>query len=160
VPRLLTDAAYADRVTGELEAVVRNLSEVSEKLNRGEGTVPRLINEPDVHDAVQDILIGVNESRLLRWLIRNRQRAGIETRYREAVRAQQEADEEPAASTPTTGEADDDITPGAGREPESEPSPPPVPDDGDLGDDVTRGYSQAPPPGLGEATRPAGEEEP
>jgi hypothetical protein len=32
---------------------------------------------------VQDVIIGVEESRLLRWLIRNRQKKGIETRYEE-----------------------------------------------------------------------------
>ena len=31
--------------------------------------------------------IGVNESRILRWLIRNRQKKGIERRYKDEVKA-------------------------------------------------------------------------
>ncbi len=53
------------------------LNEISVKLDRGDGTAAKLINDPQVYDAVNDIVIGVNESRLLRWLIRNRQKAGI-----------------------------------------------------------------------------------
>jgi hypothetical protein len=68
-----------------------------------------LINDPEVYQAVKDILIGVNESRMLRWLIRNRQKAGIERRYRDAQG-------DPAAPPP------------------AEPPPPPADDDGRQGD--------------------------
>jgi hypothetical protein len=33
-----------------------------------------------VSESINDILIGINESKLLRWLIRNRQEKGIEKR--------------------------------------------------------------------------------
>jgi ABC-type transport system substrate-binding protein len=45
------------------------------------------------YDAIQDVIVGINESKLLRWLIRNRQKAGIEKRYEEERRRQ--ADEPP-----------------------------------------------------------------
>ena len=50
-------------------------------MNRGEGTAGKLINDPSVYESVNDILIGINESKLLRWLIRNRQQSGIQKRY-------------------------------------------------------------------------------
>ncbi|HET9768989.1 MAG TPA: hypothetical protein VFS60_19240, partial [Thermoanaerobaculia bacterium] len=34
-----------------------------------------------IYDAVNDIVVGVNESRMLRWLIRSRQKKGIKARY-------------------------------------------------------------------------------
>jgi hypothetical protein len=40
-----------------------------------------LINDPAVYESINDILIGINESQMLRWLIRNRQQKGIEKRY-------------------------------------------------------------------------------
>jgi hypothetical protein len=40
-----------------------------------------LISDPSVYESVNDILIGINESKLLRWLIRNRQQSGIQKRY-------------------------------------------------------------------------------
>ncbi|MDX1631787.1 MAG: MlaD family protein [Thermoanaerobaculia bacterium] len=83
--KLLTDEEYGDRVSRELETLVENLSEVARKLNQGEGTAARMINDPQVYQAVEDIIVGVNESKILRWLIRNRQKKGIEKRYEESV---------------------------------------------------------------------------
>jgi hypothetical protein len=33
-----------------------------------------------VYESINDILIGINESKMLRWLIRNRQERGIQKR--------------------------------------------------------------------------------
>lgn len=81
--RLLTDETMGERVSRDLEGIVSNLHEVAAKLNRGEGTAAKLINDPNVYDAVNDIIVGIDESPLLRWLIRSRQKKGIEKRYEE-----------------------------------------------------------------------------
>ncbi|MGH9363057.1 MAG: hypothetical protein ACRD2T_14190, partial [Thermoanaerobaculia bacterium] len=116
LPRLVNDEAYGRAMSEELRGFVRSLNEVVDKVNRGEGAAAKLINDPQIYEAVNDILIGVNESPLLRWLIRNRQKKGIEKRYEEAQRGlsragseappQEEKPEEPAAAeeapAPTT----------------------------------------------------------
>jgi phospholipid/cholesterol/gamma-HCH transport system substrate-binding protein len=84
VPRLMKDKALADELETDLRGLLKELNEAVEKLNRGEGTAAKLLNDPAVYDAVSDILIGINESRMLRWLIRNRQKAGIRERYEDA----------------------------------------------------------------------------
>jgi phospholipid/cholesterol/gamma-HCH transport system substrate-binding protein len=81
LPRLVKDEAYGREVTDQLRQTVQNLNEVSRKLSQGNGSAAKLINDPQVYDAVNDIIVGVNQSKLLRWLIRNRQKKGIETRY-------------------------------------------------------------------------------
>lgn len=98
LPRMVHDEAWGREVTDELRLLVRTLREVAEKLDRGDGTAARLINDPSVAEALDDILVGVNESHLLRWLVRNRQKAGIAHRFAAA-----QAAPEPAApeSTPT-----------------------------------------------------------
>lgn len=85
LPKLVNDEDYAAEVTGELKMLVQRLNKVAGALERGDGTVGKLIIDPEVHDAMTDILVGVNESKLLRWLIRNRQKAGIRKRYNEAI---------------------------------------------------------------------------
>jgi hypothetical protein len=95
---------------------VQRLNEISVKISAGEGSAAKLINDPQIYDAVNDVIIGVNESRLLRWLIRNRQKKGIETRYEET----QKAIEEQGGTPPPLDEA---ITSDA--EPLAEPTPPP-----------------------------------
>jgi len=83
VPRLLNDKAYGDQALGEFSALVRQLNEVVGKINAGEGTAGKLISDPSMYESINDILIGINESKLLRWLIRSRQQAGIEKRVDE-----------------------------------------------------------------------------
>jgi len=81
VPRLMNDKAYADQALNEFTGLVHQLNETVAKINRGEGTAGKIINDPSVYESVNDILIGINESKMLRWLIRNRQQSGIQKRY-------------------------------------------------------------------------------
>jgi phospholipid/cholesterol/gamma-HCH transport system substrate-binding protein len=84
LPRLVNDEEYGRAITGKLNEIVDRLNEISVKVSEGNGTAAKLINDPQIYDAVNDIIIGVNESRVLRWLIRNRQNKGIEKRYEES----------------------------------------------------------------------------
>lgn len=87
VPRLLNDKVYGDQALAEFTLLVRQLNEVVAKINSGQGTAGKLITDPTVYESVNDILIGINESKLLRWLIRSRQQAGIEKRVEEQQKA-------------------------------------------------------------------------
>ncbi|MBW3565856.1 MAG: MCE family protein [Acidobacteria bacterium] len=90
VPRLLDDKAYGDDTLEQLNLLLTRLAETARMLQEGEGTAGRLIADPSAYEAINDILIGINESRVLRWLIRNRQEAGIEKRYDEALESMEE----------------------------------------------------------------------
>jgi phospholipid/cholesterol/gamma-HCH transport system substrate-binding protein len=94
LPRLLNDPAYAQEVGDDLKRLVQNLNIVADRLTKGDGTVAQLINDPSVYEAIQDIVVGIDESKMLRWLLRNRQKAGIEKRY-DAEKALAPADGEP-----------------------------------------------------------------
>lgn len=93
--RLVNDDEYGREVTEDLQQLIRNLHNLSEKMERGEGTVSRLVNDPQVYEAVNDVIVGVNESRLLRWLVRNRQKAGIQKRYEDELQAAAPGAEKP-----------------------------------------------------------------
>ena len=95
VPRLMNDKVYADQSLAEFTGLVRQLNDSVAKINAGQGTAGKMINDPSVYESINDILIGINESKLLRWLIRNRQEKGIEKRY------QIEQTKPPAPSTST-----------------------------------------------------------
>jgi phospholipid/cholesterol/gamma-HCH transport system substrate-binding protein len=94
LPKLIHDPEYGRKVSGELQQLIERLNLVSTRLTEGDGTAAKLINDPEVYAAVKDILVGVNESRFLRWLVRSRQQKGIEKRYREE---RQRAGEDPAS---------------------------------------------------------------
>ncbi len=85
LPRLVFDEEYGRETAHELRELLVELRAVAAKLNAGEGTAGRLIEDPQVYEAIHDVIVGVNESKLLRWLIRNRQKAGIRKRYEDAA---------------------------------------------------------------------------
>jgi phospholipid/cholesterol/gamma-HCH transport system substrate-binding protein len=84
VPRLVRDQEYGREVAGQLREMVGHLNSVSGKLDHGPGTAGQLINDSHLYDSVNDVLLGINQSRMLRWLIQNRQKAGIAKRYNDA----------------------------------------------------------------------------
>ena len=112
VPRLLQDKKYGEETLGEFQGLVGRLNAVARKLDEGEGTAGRLISDPGVYESINDILIGINESKLLRYMIRNRQQKGIEKRFEAQDPSKPPAppatttqpEEEPSTSTqpPTT----------------------------------------------------------
>jgi phospholipid/cholesterol/gamma-HCH transport system substrate-binding protein len=100
VPRLINDKAYGDQALAEFTGLIAQLNDTVKKINTGEGTAGRIISDPSIYESINDILIGINESKLLRWLIRNRQQKGIEKRYSTEQKAQPTTSVTPAVSTP------------------------------------------------------------
>ena len=113
VPRLLNDKAYGDQALNEFTGLVHQLNDAVTKINNGQGTAGKIISDPSVYESINDILIGINESKLLRWLIRNRQQSGIQKRYDEQQKAA------PAPVVPPIPDASTTTAP--------EPSSPPPP---------------------------------
>ncbi len=87
IPRLMNDKPYGDQALNELTGLLHQLNDTVAKINAGQGTAGKIIADPSVYESLNDILIGINESKLLRWLIRNRQQTGIEKRYDEQRKA-------------------------------------------------------------------------
>jgi phospholipid/cholesterol/gamma-HCH transport system substrate-binding protein len=85
LPRLVGDEQLADELTGELRSLLGRLNEATEKLTSGDGTAALLLDDPAVYEAITDILVGIDESRILRWLVRDRQKSGIKRRYEESL---------------------------------------------------------------------------
>jgi len=82
LPRLLNDKQVGDQALSEFTSLVHQLNSAVTKLNAGEGTAGKLISDPSVYESINDILIGINESKMLRWLIRSQQQRGIDKRVR------------------------------------------------------------------------------
>ena len=100
LPQLLHDKEYGQQLSGEIRTLIEKLNLVATRIDSGDGTVRKLINDPQLYDAVNDIVVGVNDSKLLRWLIRNRQKAGIRHRYDDAQKQGSEPKPEVTPATP------------------------------------------------------------
>jgi phospholipid/cholesterol/gamma-HCH transport system substrate-binding protein len=78
---LLRDEEFSKEFTGNLRSFTKSLDSIGRKLDTGKGTAGKLINDPAIFDAANHLVIGIDESKLLRWLIRNRQKSGIQKTY-------------------------------------------------------------------------------
>jgi phospholipid/cholesterol/gamma-HCH transport system substrate-binding protein len=83
--RLLTDEEYADKLTGDLETLMANIAQVTNKLNTGQGTLGALINDRGVYDGLEEVVAGVNDSKFARWLLRRYQKQGIKEQEKAAA---------------------------------------------------------------------------
>jgi phospholipid/cholesterol/gamma-HCH transport system substrate-binding protein len=88
---LLRDEKFGREFTGHLNSFSRSLDSIGKKLDNGTGTAGKLINDPAIFDAANHVVIGLDESWMLRWLIRDRQKSGINKEYNEAQKKQQDA---------------------------------------------------------------------
>jgi phospholipid/cholesterol/gamma-HCH transport system substrate-binding protein len=82
--QLVSDSDFSKEFLADLKKLSSHLANVAAKLDSTQGTAGKLIADPAVADAMNDILVGINESKTLRWLVRDRQKSGIQKRYDEA----------------------------------------------------------------------------
>jgi phospholipid/cholesterol/gamma-HCH transport system substrate-binding protein len=104
LPTLLHDERFGREFTGNLRKLSSRLDSIARKLDEGKGTVGKLINDPALFDAANRLVVGIDESAILRWLIRNRQKSGIRKEYQETQDVSsvgEEELEEPPVPTPT-----------------------------------------------------------
>jgi phospholipid/cholesterol/gamma-HCH transport system substrate-binding protein len=87
LPRLVNDQAYGDKLTKDLQSILENLNRVAEKLDHGQGSAALILNDPQLYTAMKDIVSGVNDSAILKRLIRNRQKKGAEKRLEQSLDA-------------------------------------------------------------------------
>jgi phospholipid/cholesterol/gamma-HCH transport system substrate-binding protein len=136
LPRLLEDEAYGREVSEGLRETVRHLDTASDRLVEGKGSAALLLNDPGIYDAINDVIVGVNRSPMLRWLIQNRQKAGIKQRYQDATAAR--SGKRPAAAPP------EKTAPPAPSSPQPPSTTPPPPSTPPLSETTT---PPSPPPG-------------
>ncbi len=125
LPRLLEDEAYGREVTERLRETVQHLDTASDRLVEGKGSAALLLNDPGIYDAINDVIVGVNRSPMLRWLVQNRQKAGIKQRYQDATagRGGQPPAAAPTGKTPATTPP----PPSSPQPPSTTPPPPSTP---------------------------------
>jgi phospholipid/cholesterol/gamma-HCH transport system substrate-binding protein len=76
LPRLINDKEYAKVLLDDLSSLTYSLRSVADKLDRGQGSAARLVNDPTLVRDMENVIRGVDESKMVRWLVRNRRQAG------------------------------------------------------------------------------------
>jgi phospholipid/cholesterol/gamma-HCH transport system substrate-binding protein len=76
IPRLVTDKAYGAETAAALHTTLANLAQITAKVAHGQGTLGKLVDDPSVYTGLRNVVAGVNNNGVLRWLVRNREKAG------------------------------------------------------------------------------------
>ncbi|GEM_PF-410124 len=90
---LLHDDELAEGMKDNLSRSMEHLASIMEKIDTGQGTLGLLVNDPSLHQNVEEVITGVRESRVARWLIRKYHKKG-----------EKEMKENPAEPAPDRGE--------------------------------------------------------
>ncbi len=69
------DESVRREIRSNDDAYVRR--KITEKINRGEGTLGALVNNSVLYDGAEEVVAGVNDSKFARWLLRHYQKKGI-----------------------------------------------------------------------------------
>ena len=94
VHRLLADDAYGAKVAEDLSATARHVKSIAQKLDTGEGSAARFINEGRVHEGVDDIVRGVERSWFVSWVLKRKQKKGFQEKVDRILRESPNPDAE------------------------------------------------------------------
>ena len=75
--RVLFDPDYGERLSIELEGTVTELHAILAKVNSGEGTLGKLVNESELHEGLERIVNGVETSWFVKYLLRKKEKRGF-----------------------------------------------------------------------------------
>lgn len=78
--RLLNDEEYGKKLMDDLYSAVHSISSITAKIDTGKGTLGGLVNDPEVYLGLRDVILGVERSSLMKWIIKGRKEAGEKER--------------------------------------------------------------------------------
>lgn len=81
--KIINDKEYGEAIMKDLKSAAHSLASITAKIDSGQGTLGGLVNDPQVYLGLRDVILGVEKSSLLRWMINNRKAAG--EKEREAI---------------------------------------------------------------------------
>lgn len=78
--KLINDKEYGEAFMKDMRSAMSSLASITAKIDSGQGTLGSLINDRSVYYGLQDVVLGIENNKLAKWLIQNRRRAGEKER--------------------------------------------------------------------------------
>ncbi len=74
--KIINDDEYGTEIMKDLQSAAHSIASITAKIDSGKGTLGGLVNDPQVYLGLRDVILGVEKSSLLKWIINNRKKAG------------------------------------------------------------------------------------
>jgi phospholipid/cholesterol/gamma-HCH transport system substrate-binding protein len=84
--RLINDKEYGEALTNDLRSTMHSLANITAKIDTSRGTLGCLINDDDLFIGLQDVVLGIERSKISKWFIQNRRKSGENVRIKEQKR--------------------------------------------------------------------------
>jgi phospholipid/cholesterol/gamma-HCH transport system substrate-binding protein len=81
--KLINDKEYGEAFTNDLRSTMHSLANITAKIDTGKGTIGWLINDDELFIGLQDVVLGIERSKISKWFIQNRRKSGEKARMRE-----------------------------------------------------------------------------
>ena len=94
--RLLKDDEYGERIAANLERLTASLASSTGKIDRGEGSLGVLINDPSVVEGLNNVIYGMENSRIAGGLIRHYREKGEKERQKDLDKMEEQSEEQNA----------------------------------------------------------------
>jgi len=78
--KIINDQEYGTSIMKDLQSAAHSIASITAKIDSGKGTLGGLVNDPQVYLGLRDVILGVEKSSLLKWIINNRKKAGEQER--------------------------------------------------------------------------------
>jgi len=88
--KLINDETYGQEVMTDLKAAVHAIASITAKIDSGQGTAGRFVNEDELYQGLEDVVLGTRKSRLARWVIQGRRKTGEKERQKLEEQAESE----------------------------------------------------------------------
>ncbi|MBN2415182.1 MCE family protein [bacterium] len=78
--KIINDEAYGETVMADLQSTMHSLASITAKIDSGQGTLGSLINDKSIYYGLQDVVLGIENNKLAKWIVQNRRKAGEKER--------------------------------------------------------------------------------
>jgi phospholipid/cholesterol/gamma-HCH transport system substrate-binding protein len=109
--RLLNDKAYGDELARHLASSAAHLDSILGKIDRGEGTIGGLVNDPAVYNDLKDMSAGLNHSFAGKVAVRHYQKKGHDLRPSAPAVSTSSVPASAPESAPAPASAPDPVSP-------------------------------------------------
>jgi phospholipid/cholesterol/gamma-HCH transport system substrate-binding protein len=106
VGRLMNDERYADTLLKKIDGAAGHAESILKKVDTGKGTLGGVVNDPELYEGLRDVVVGLEQSRFGKAMIRRYGKKGAEQRAEEEAAEERQGgggnpkDEEGAADAP------------------------------------------------------------
>jgi len=92
VGKLINDTTYGKTVMTDLKSTLHSIANITAKIDTGKGSAGLLVNEDALYTGLEDVVLGMQRSKLTKWMIQNRRKAGEKHRKKQEEKAGENLD--------------------------------------------------------------------